>query len=139
MTDVHKLAAMRLISSLVPAAYQSAPALFILMACQEVNLSIKNGNTPFSASGFADYGVVFSGLSQDIEAAYQIGQLALNLLERLDAVELRSQVLFKVSTFLIHWKHHVRDTLPLLEDAYSSGLDSGDLVHTGYSASNKCQ
>ncbi|MCC5651420.1 AAA family ATPase [Nostoc sp. XA013] len=139
MTDVHKLAAMRLISSLVPAAYQSAPALFILMACQQVNLSIKNGNTPFSASGFADYGVVFSGLSQDIEAAYQIGQLALNLLEQLDAVEVRSQVLFKVSTFIIHWKHHVRDTLPLLEDAYSSGLDSGDLVHTGYSASNKCQ
>ncbi|MCC5634826.1 AAA family ATPase [Nostoc sp. CHAB 5844] len=139
MTDAHKLAAMRLIASLVPAAYQSAPALFILMACQEVNLSIQNGNTLLSASGFADYGVVFSGLLQDIEAAEQIGQLALNLLERLDAVEVRSQVLFKVATFVIHWKHHVRETLLLLEDAYSSGLDTGDLAHAGYSASNKCQ
>lgn len=139
MTDVHKLAAMRLISSLVPAAYQSAPALFILMACQEVNLSLQNGNTPFSASGFADYGVVFSGLSQNIEAAYQIGQLALNLLEHLDAVEVRSQVLFKVATFTIHGKRHVRETLALLEDAYYHGLDTGDLVHTGYAASNKCQ
>ncbi|MBE9209524.1 AAA family ATPase [Nostoc sp. LEGE 06077] len=139
VTDPHKLAAIRLIASLVPAAYQSAPALFILMACQQVNLSIQHGNTPFSASGFADFGVVFSGLSQDIEAAYQIGQLALNLLSRLDAYEVRSQVLFKVATFITHGKHHVRETLPLLEDAYLSGLESGDLVHTGYSASNRCQ
>ncbi|MBH8561863.1 AAA family ATPase [Nostoc sp. CENA67] len=139
MTDTHKLAAMRLIASLIPAAYQSSPALFILMACQQVNLSIQYGNTLFSASGFADYGVVFSGLSQDIEAAHQIGQLALNLLERLDAVEVRSQVLFKVATLIIHWKYHVKETLPLLEDAYFSGLEAGDLAHAGYSASNKCQ
>jgi predicted ATPase/signal transduction histidine kinase/DNA-binding response OmpR family regulator/tRNA A-37 threonylcarbamoyl transferase component Bud32 len=139
MTDTNKLAALQLIASLVPAAYQSAPALFILMACQQVNLSIKHGNTPLSASGFADYGVVFSGLLEDIETAYQFGQLALNLLERLDAREVKSQILFKVSTFILHFKHHVRETLPLLEDAYSSGLENGDLAHTGYSASHKCQ
>ncbi|MBD2454606.1 AAA family ATPase [Nostoc sp. FACHB-87] len=139
VTDAHKLAAMRLIASLVPAAYQSAPKLFILIACQQVNLSIQYGNTPFSASGFADFGIVFSGLCQDIDAAYQVGQLALNLLESLDTYEVKSQVLFKVATFIIHWKHHVKDTLPLLEAAYFSGLETGDLVHTGYSASKKCQ
>jgi len=139
ISDVNKLAALRLIASLVPAAYQSAPALFILMACQEVNLSIQYGKTPFSASGFADYGVVFSGLLQDIEAADKFGKLALALLENLDTVEVKSQVLFKVATFIIHWKNHVRETLPLLEDAYSSGLEFGDLVHTGYAASSKCQ
>jgi predicted ATPase/signal transduction histidine kinase/CheY-like chemotaxis protein/tRNA A-37 threonylcarbamoyl transferase component Bud32 len=139
MTDTNKLAALRLIVSLVPAAYQCAPALFILMACQQVNLSIQYGNTPLSACGFADYGVVFSGLLQDIETSYKFGKLALNLLDRLDAREVRSQVLFKVSTFIIHWKYHIRETLPLLEGAYSSGLEYGDLVHTGYSASNKCQ
>lgn len=139
MTDANKLAAFRLIASLVPAAYQSAPSLFILIACQQVNLSISDGNTPLSASGFADYGIVFSGLLEDIETAYQFGQLALNILERLDAREVRSQTLFKVATFVLHWKHHVRETLPLLEDAYSSGLENGDLGHAGYSASHKCQ
>ncbi|WP_066380313.1 hybrid sensor histidine kinase/response regulator [Anabaena sp. CA = ATCC 33047] len=139
MTDAKQLAALRLIASLVPAAYQSAPTLFMMMACQEVNLSIQHGNTLFSASGFADYGVVFSGLLQDVEAAYKFGQLALKLLDVLDACELRSQVLFKVATFLIHWKHHIRETLPLLEDAYASGWEYGNLVHTGYAASNRCQ
>jgi predicted ATPase/signal transduction histidine kinase/tRNA A-37 threonylcarbamoyl transferase component Bud32 len=139
MEDANKLAALRLITSLIPAAYQSAPGLFILMACQEVNLFIQHGNTPLSASGFADYGIVFSGFLQDIEAAYKFGQLALKLLDRLDAREAKCQTLFKVSTFIIHWKHHVRETLPLLEDAYFSGLENGDLGHTGYSASHKCQ
>jgi predicted ATPase/signal transduction histidine kinase/CheY-like chemotaxis protein/tRNA A-37 threonylcarbamoyl transferase component Bud32 len=139
MIDENKLAALRLIVSLVPAAYQSAPALFILMACQQVNLSIQSGNTHFSASGFADYGVVFSGLLQDIEAAYKFGQLALKLLNQLDAREVRSKTLFKVATFILPWKHHVRESLPLLEDAYSHGLEYGDLIHAGYSASNKCQ
>ncbi|BAU64892.1 ATP-binding region ATPase domain protein [Stanieria sp. NIES-3757] len=139
MENVNKLAALRLITSLIPAAYQSAPGLFILMACQEVNLFIKYGNTSLSASGFADYGIVFSGLLQDFEAAYKFGQLALKLLDRLDAREAKCQTLFKVATFIIHWKHHVRETLPLLEDAYFSGLENGDLAHTGYSASHKCQ
>ena len=139
MTDTNKLAASRLIASLVPAAYQSAPELFILMACHQVNSSIQHGNTAFSACGFADYGVIFSGLLQDIEASYKFGQLALSLLNRLDTHEVRSQTVFKVSTFIIHWKHHIRETLPLLEDAYSSGLEYGDLAHTGYSASMKCQ
>ncbi|MBW4489248.1 MAG: AAA family ATPase [Trichocoleus desertorum ATA4-8-CV12] len=139
MIDTNKLAALRLISSLIPAAYQSSPALFILMACQEVQLSIQHGNTLFSAAGFADYGIVFSGLLQDIDTAYKFGQLALNLLESLDAREVRGQTLFKVSTFITHWKHHIRETLPLLENAYFSSLESGDLAHAGYSASHKCQ
>ncbi|HEY9858861.1 MAG TPA: serine/threonine-protein kinase PknK, partial [Candidatus Obscuribacterales bacterium] len=139
MIDTSKLAALRLLTSLIPAAYQSSPALFILMACQEVQLSIQHGSTIFSAAGFADCGIVFSGLLQDIDTAYKFGQLALNLLDSLDAREIRGLTLFKVSTFITHWKHHIRETLLLLEDAYSSSLESGDLAHAGYSASHKCQ
>lgn len=139
MTDANKLAALRVIASLIPATYQAAPALFILMACQQINISIQYGNTPFSASGFADYGIIFSGFVKDIEASYKFGQLALNILDRLDAHEVKSQTLFKVSTFIISWKHHIKKALPLLEEAYSSGLELGDLVHTGYSACSKCQ
>lgn len=139
MTDAEKLAAFRLIVSLVPAAYQSAPTLFILMACQQVNLSIQHGITSLSVSGFADYGILFGGILQDIEAADKFGQVALNLLDRLDTHEVRSKTLFKVATFILPWKHHVRETLPLLENAYHSGLEYGDLIHAGYAASNKCQ
>ena len=139
MTDANKLAASRLIANLVPAAYQSAPALFVLMTCEQINLLVEYGSNSLSASGFADYGIIFSGLLQNIEVSYQFGQLALDLVARLDAREAKCLTLFKVSSFILHWKHHVRETLPLLEEAYSSGLENGDLAHTGYSASYLCQ
>jgi predicted ATPase len=78
MTDANKLAASRLIANLVPAAYQSAPALFVLMTCEQINLLVEYGSNSLSASGFADYGIIFSGLLQDIEVSYQFGQLALD-------------------------------------------------------------
>ncbi|MGI0483991.1 AAA family ATPase, partial [Pantanalinema rosaneae CENA516] len=139
IVDETKLAALRLLASLVPAAYQSAPALFILMACQQVNLTIQHGMTTASVSGFADYGIVFSGLLQDIETGYQFGQLAVNLLDRLPTNLTRSQTLFKVSTFILPWKHPLQNSLPYLEDAYFSGLETGDLAHAGYAATYKCQ
>lgn len=137
--DANKLAALQLLASLVPAAYQAAPALFILMACQQVNLTIQYGMTVASISGFADYGIVFSGLLQDIATSYQFGQLALNLLEHVNTREIRSQTLFKVSTFILPWKHPIQQALPFLEDAYLSGLENGDLAHAGYAATYKCQ
>ncbi|HIK15566.1 MAG TPA: response regulator [Leptolyngbyaceae cyanobacterium M33_DOE_097] len=139
ITDANKQAALQLLASLIPAAYQSVPELFILMACQQVNLTIQFGNTPFAPSGFADYGIIFCGLLLDIETSYKFGQLALTLLDRLDTGSTRSQTLFKVSTFILPWKHSIRDSLPYLQDAYLSGLESGDLAHAGYAAMYRCQ
>jgi len=139
ITDANKQAALQLLASLIPATYQSVPELFILMACQQVNLTIQFGNTPFSPSGFADYGIIFCGLLLDIETSYKFGQLALTLLDRLDTGSTRSQTLFKVSTFILPWKHSIRDSLPYLQDAYLSGLESGDLAHAGYAAMYRCQ
>jgi predicted ATPase/signal transduction histidine kinase/tRNA A-37 threonylcarbamoyl transferase component Bud32/DNA-binding NarL/FixJ family response regulator len=137
--DANKLAALRLIVCLVPATFQSAPTLFPLMVCEQVNLSVQCGNGKFLASALADYAIVLNALLQDIEASYKFGQLALNLLTQLDAREVKSQTLFKVSAFTIHWKHHVRESLALLQQAYHSGLENGDLPHAGYAASHKCQ
>ncbi|GAB4368125.1 MAG: AAA family ATPase [Elainellaceae cyanobacterium] len=139
MTDPTKIAALRIISSLIPAIYQAAPALFVLMVCQQANLSIKHGNSRFSPSGYADYGIVLSGIIQNIETGYKFGQLSLNLVEHLDAREVKSQTLFKVGTFITAWKYHLRETLPLLQASYSCGLENGDTAHAGYGAALRCQ
>lgn len=139
MTDENKIAALRIISSLIPAVYQSAPVLFILMVCQQVNLSVRYGNTRFSASGFADYGLTLSGIFQEFEAGDAFGQLALNLVDWLNAREVKSQTLFKVGAFILFWKSHLRETLPLLQNCYISGLENGDTAHSGYGASLQCQ
>ncbi|MCZ0902481.1 hypothetical protein ON021_21490, partial [Microcoleus sp. HI-ES] len=59
--------------------------------------------------------------------------------DRLNALEFKSKTLNLVAFILMNGKHHVKDSLPLLEEAYQSALENGDLECVGYSAVNICQ
>jgi predicted ATPase/signal transduction histidine kinase/CheY-like chemotaxis protein len=139
MTEVDKLAAIRMLTSMGSPTYQSAPALFPLVVCEQVNLSIKHGNAPFSAYGYVGYGVILNGIVQDIESAYQFGKLALSLVERFNALELKTSIFYVAGACTMHGKVHARETLPLLQDAYSSGLENGHFEYGCYAAAQKCQ
>ncbi|MEP6485750.1 trifunctional serine/threonine-protein kinase/ATP-binding protein/sensor histidine kinase [Microcoleus vaginatus GB2-A3] len=139
MTNPHKLATMRVLSSMFSATFIVEPVLLPLIVCEQVNLSINYGNSTFSAFGYANYGAVLKGIVRDIESGDRFGQLALNLSERLNALEFKSKTLNLVAFILMNGKHHVKDSLPLLEDAYQSALENGDLECVGYAAVNICQ
>ncbi len=139
MTEPRKLATMRVLSSMLSATSIVEPILLPLIVCEQVNLSINYGNSAFSAFGYANYGAILKGIVRDIESGERFGQLALNLIDRLNALEFKSKTLNLVAFILMHGKHHVKDTLPLLEEAYQSALENGDLESVGYSAVNICQ
>ena len=77
MTDPMRLAAMRILASILPAAFLSIPELYTMLVLKQVDLSIEYGNTPASAFCYASYGLVLCGKVGDIESGYQFGQLAL--------------------------------------------------------------
>jgi predicted ATPase/signal transduction histidine kinase len=139
MTNIHQLAIMRILSSMFSATFIAEPALLPLIVCQQVNLSINYGNSVFSAFGYANYGAILKGLVRDFDAGDRFGQLALNLVDIFDALEFKSKTLNLVAFILMHGKHHIKDTLPLLEEAHKSALENGDLEYVGYSAVNICQ
>lgn len=139
MTEVDKLAAIRMLTSMGSSTYQAAPALFPLVVCEQVNLSINYGNSPFSAYGYVCYGVILNGVVHDIDSAYQFGKLALRLVERFNAWNLKTSVFFVAGACTIHGKVHAKETLPLLLDGYQSGLENGHFEYGGYAAMQKCQ
>ncbi|MBW4625337.1 MAG: AAA family ATPase [Brasilonema octagenarum HA4186-MV1] len=135
MTNPYKLAAMRILSRVASAAYFASPELLGLLVLKQVNLSLKYGNTSVSAYGYAAYGLILCGEAVgDIETGYQFGQLALRLLDKFNDKELKARTLFIVNYFINHWKEHLRNTLTPLLDAYSIGLETGDLEYAAYSA-----
>jgi predicted ATPase len=134
MTDPIKLAAMRILCSVISAASFSSPKLFPLIALKALNLSLKYGNTSLSTYAYATYGQILSGVVGNIDAGYQFGQLALALLSQLNARELKAKVLLVVNDFIIHWREHVRETLDPFVEAYKGGLETGDLEFTARSA-----
>ncbi|WP_375477223.1 AAA family ATPase [uncultured Nostoc sp.] len=134
MTDVNILAAMQILSSIMSAAYQAAPALFRVIVFKQVQLSILYGNAPESTYAYASYGLILCGVLGEIDTGYEFGEMALLLLDRLNAFKLKSKTLFAVNCFIRHWKSPVKETLNPLLQAYTSGLETGDIEYAVMSA-----
>ncbi|MBD3884852.1 AAA family ATPase [Phormidium tenue FACHB-886] len=133
------LAAMQILSSLVGAAFQAAPPLLSLIVLEQINLSVQYGNTSSSTFAYATYGaVILNGMIGNFEGAYQFGELALSLTERLDSKKLKPRVTEMVAAHLMHCKAHIRQTFPLLQETYETGLETGDLEFSMYAAAFKC-
>ncbi|NEQ42133.1 MAG: AAA family ATPase [Leptolyngbya sp. SIOISBB] len=134
MTDPTQLAAMQILASVISAASFFSPRLFSLFALKAVNLSLRYGNVDLSAYAYGTYGQILCGVVGDIDQGYQFGQLALQLLEKLDAQKLKAKILMLVNDFVIHWRAHLKETLPPFVEAYQSGLETGDLEFAARSA-----
>ncbi|MEG3845227.1 hypothetical protein QT986_33965, partial [Microcoleus sp. herbarium14] len=139
MIDEYKLAALRIIASMTPAAAMAAPFLTPHMGCEEVNLLLEYGHSVFSPYAFADYAIVLNLVVRDFEASYRYGCFAVDLFAHLNAQKIQSAVLFKVAAFSVHGQQHLRLTQPLFAVGYQSGLSNGDLAHSSYCAMEKCQ
>ncbi|MEH2195258.1 MAG: AAA family ATPase [Nostoc sp.] len=129
MTDPQALVALKIMISLTPSVHQSSPHLFPIIACEQVNLSLKYGNTSLSAPGYADFAIVLNAVLDQLEKGYQFGQLALKIIEKLEAKSVQSMTNFKVATFNKFNNASVRDAISLLKESYNIGLEVGDFVH----------
>ncbi|MEQ9484526.1 trifunctional serine/threonine-protein kinase/ATP-binding protein/sensor histidine kinase [Coleofasciculus sp. F4-SAH-05] len=138
MTAAEPLAAVLLLSNLIAAAYIAAPDLFVLIASSMVQLSVKYGNAPLSAFGYACYGCILLDRQQNFEAGYQFGKLALSLVNRFNAQQVKCKVLEVLGAHNLHWKEHFSQTVPILIEGYHSGVETGDFEFAGYCAFYTC-
>jgi len=138
MTDAEALASMQLLSSITGTCYVSAPLLFPFVVLAQVKLSIQAGNTALSAYSYSCYGILLSGILEDLDAAHEFGQLVLKLAEKFKVQTVQAKVNFIVGTCLIHCKSHLQNSPPLLTEAFKIGLEVGDFEYTGYSAAYLC-
>ncbi|MEA5602192.1 AAA family ATPase [Nostoc sp. UHCC 0252] len=128
MDDPKALVALRIMASITPAIHQAAPYLFPIIACEEVNVSLKYGNAPLSAPGYADFGIVLNTCNQ-LESGYEFGKLALMLVDRLQAKSVQSMTLFKVGALNQFNQQHARTSISLLQESHTFGLETGDFFH----------
>ncbi|NEP14946.1 MAG: AAA family ATPase, partial [Symploca sp. SIO2C1] len=133
MTDLKALAAIKILINLLPSTYTSKPNLSVLVCFEQVNLSLKYGNAPFSAFSYATHALALCTVCKDIEVAAQFCELALQLLERGDtAIPARTiQCVYHTK----HGKEHLRNTLKGFKQGYSIALETGDLEFAGYTLS----
>ncbi|MEG3986337.1 AAA family ATPase [Microcoleus sp. S28C3] len=137
MTDAEKLGTLKIINIIIPAAYLTGSALYPLLNSLSVKLSIQYGNTSTSALGYATYGNILCNFLQ-IDTGSQFGSLALQVISKLDAKASKTDVLMILGIFIVHRKSHIKETLPLLQEGYTSALEFGNLVLAGYNGHTFC-
>lgn len=138
MEDPHHLAVMGILGRSISAAYLVAPELFALIALKQVNLSVAHGNANVSSYAYIAFGIILCGIVGDIELGYQFGQLALRLIDRLNARDIAARTMMAANFLVRHWKEPIRDYLPDFVEAYKTGLETGDFIHAGYSGYHYC-
>ena len=135
MTDPNKIAAIRILTNMVPAAFIALPDMFPLIAFKIVTLSLKYGNTPLSSVGYSNYASLQCGVLGDMSSGYRYGQMAQALLERFHTNLYNSQISLIFNGFIRHWSEHVRESLSGLLEGIQSGLEAGDVNNACYCAS----
>ncbi|MDZ8052574.1 MAG: AAA family ATPase [Aulosira sp. ZfuVER01] len=138
MTAPDKIIVVQVLSKTISAAFNGAPNLLPLLVFRAVGLFARYGNTNLSAFIYTWYGVILCGFLGDIKSGYQFGQLALKLVEKFDAKEIKASVVNAVHCFIYPWQQHVRETLEPLLESYQAGLDSGDKEFAAWSVFGYC-
>ena len=137
MTDREKIAIVEIAASIMPVTDIAAPPLFPLVIALSVKLSMQYGNTSASTFGYVSHGIVACRL-QDVNTGVKFGQLALQLVSKLNTKTFKPPVLHVVAIYILHRKSHIKEVLPLMQEAYAAALEVGNLEFVGYTAQAFC-
>lgn len=138
MSDPYKLGLLKLASSVIIAAANSAPYFVAVLGLRVVNMVVKFGSSPMSAVQGIAYGVMLRTGLQETERSYEFGRMSLRQLDRVNTRQYRTITIVGFESCLRHWKEPLRHTLPPLLAAYTEGLDLGNLEAASLAASVYC-
>jgi predicted ATPase/signal transduction histidine kinase/tRNA A-37 threonylcarbamoyl transferase component Bud32 len=130
MTDDDVRTGMRLIAAVLKAAYQIQPELCVANAIKMVNLTLEYGNMEDNAIGYMVFGGIFlGGVMGDHKTAYEMGHLALSLIDKYDNVKQKPEVNFVYGYFANSWTKPAANSEEYFKQAFQSGTAYGDFFH----------
>ncbi|WP_373530566.1 AAA family ATPase [Nostoc sp.] len=138
MTDPAQLAALRILKACLSAIFGGRPEILLPVILTQVKLCVKYGHSVLASGAYVWYGIILCNSMSNIDAGYQAGQLALELLKQFYAREYKALIYNMFYTFIQHWKKSVRESLPYLAEGVQSGLETGDNEYAGYCINNYC-
>jgi PAS domain S-box-containing protein len=133
MTDPGVQALLALISSSLPCAFFTDPALHDLIVCTVVRLSLRHGNSPYSAHGYVTFGLILGHRLGRFAEALRFSRLACDLVER-DGFSGSKVAAYFLAGMLEYQSRPPADALRLLRAGLQAAVDGGDANHGCYCA-----
>ncbi|MGD1806328.1 trifunctional serine/threonine-protein kinase/ATP-binding protein/sensor histidine kinase [Dapis sp. BLCC M126] len=136
--DPVSLAIARIMARLYPALFGTNPNLLILALFQAVDSALHNGNDPLIPFAYVSLAYMIHSKFNNSELGFQFGQLAIDVLNKLDAKEVKGKTFQVFYGQVKGWQSHIKETIEPLLEGYQSSLEVGDLEYAGYSATIYC-
>jgi PAS domain S-box-containing protein len=130
MSDRREQAATQILAACFHPIYVGRPELLPTIVLTALHLTITHGLTPAGCLAIVSYAAVFVW-PDDIEAAYQFGQLGLQLIERLDDKRYLCQVKAIFDVFLYHWKEPILKVKSAIQQGIQIGFETGNNNYQG--------
>ncbi|MEG4942340.1 AAA family ATPase [Microcoleus sp. F4-D5] len=137
MTDPYKLAAMQILRTLCTPVFVARPEIFPQLIITMINLCLKYGDSALSSFAYGFYGLLLVGLGH-LDRGYHAGLIALKLLDKFNAKELKAKVYNLFNANIRTWKEPARNSVDPLREGLQAGLEVGDFEWGGYCAANLC-
>ncbi len=130
--DAEKFAIIQIAASILPACYMTSSPLYPLVVALQVKLCIQFGNNLFSSISYVSYAFQVKVVWQEMTEVQQFGQLAYRLAKEPDAKSQRVSAFVVFAGYIHHCTAHLRETLPILQEGYQAGLETGNLEFVIY-------
>ncbi|MES2315870.1 MAG: AAA family ATPase [Pseudomonadota bacterium] len=123
-----------LFSDMGSSVFSARPQLYPLLAVKSLNFTLRFGSTANSCMTYSRYAILLVSLGA-IPDAFAFSELALRMASQSGAPSRRSGRLAFVHGAYVHsWRKPVAESVALLEQAFQSCQEAGDLPHAGYAA-----
>lgn len=133
MNDPTKQAAMKLMSLLGSFAISVRPNLYILLLLKGTAFAIKYGNSEMSSVAYAVYAVILREVLGDYKSALSFEKLSVRLAENYGSASSNCIVYSIAGGLVSHWTQPRRISIDYLSKSVENGIQSGELLYTGYS------
>ncbi|SMF17223.1 AAA family ATPase [Pseudobacteriovorax antillogorgiicola] len=138
MTNPTKKMILKIMIQMCPGAYLSTQENMLpLLILKSVALSARHGNIAETTYAYSGYGLILAGVLKSYQEAYEFGNMALTLNEKLRDISYLSSTCMVYASFTVHWVKHLRELLPIFDRGYEAGIESGDLAYAGYCLNRK--
>lgn len=125
---------LQVLQTMVPSVYLMGNTnLLALISFKQVNIALCYGNSIGVAYSYATYGLILCAKFQNFKQGFKFGQLALNLVEKLNDMQTKCKVYFLYGVAIHGWIKPWNTLIPYFKEAIEAGLISGDLLNRAWS------
>ena len=138
MSDPETLMVMSMLTDIWASTYiLGDAALARLISATMVRLSLSHGNLAESAYGYVTHAITVGPVRGDYQAAYEFGQLALQVNERFQDTRRRAKIYQQFHAHVALWRQPLRACISYAREARRSGLEAGDFLYAAYGAATE--